>query len=45
MKTNDVRQIVNERKKKRRIHEKSFHQFIFDEMKAIMKFVSNEKQM
>jgi hypothetical protein len=44
MKTNDVRQIVNEQKKERRTHEESFHQFIFDEVKAIMKLVSNEKQ-
>jgi hypothetical protein len=43
MKTNDVHQIVNERKKKRRIYEKSFHQIIFDEMKAIMKLVLNDK--
>jgi hypothetical protein len=44
MKINDVRQIVNERKRKRRIHEKNFHQIIFNEMKAIMKLVLNEKR-
>jgi glutamyl-tRNA reductase len=44
MKTNDVRQIVNERKKKRRTHEENFHQIISDEVKAIMKFVLNKKQ-
>ncbi len=43
MKTNDMREAVRERKRERRTHEQSSHQIISDEVKAIMKLVSNEK--
>jgi glutamyl-tRNA reductase len=43
MKANDMRQVVNRRKRRRRIHEQSFYQIISVEMKTIMKLVSNKK--
>jgi hypothetical protein len=39
-----VRLAVSERKKERRIHKESSQQIISDEVKAIMKLVSDEKQ-
>jgi hypothetical protein len=38
-----MRQIVSEREKRRRIDKQSSHQIIFDEVKIIVKLVSNEK--
>jgi hypothetical protein len=43
MNTNDARQVVCRRKKRRRFLEQSFHQVFFEKMKKHVKRISNEK--